>query len=260
MNTIIIYRLNGDIFQEIEYTFINELYKKLKLLYTYYDSDLYIQLLINENILNKCNKFNILLLSQLSKNDFITIIFSSKKELYCLGCNQQGKYLINNNIQDNYSKLLNGIIYNYNNSYNIIKNTSYKDLIILCIDQYADFFQFISIDLLNDKKFLLKAIKQNENVLYYFNTNLINNDKKFMLEAINNNGLILSFASINLQNDKDIVLEAVKQNGLSLIYASINLQNDKDIVLEAVKQNRLSLIYASINLQNDKDIILEVIK
>ena len=46
VNNISIYKINGDIFQEITYNNINELYTKLKLLISYNDSNLYIHLLV----------------------------------------------------------------------------------------------------------------------------------------------------------------------------------------------------------------------
>ena len=58
-NIIIINSIRDDIFQEINYSNINKLYKKLKLLIINHDSNLYVQLLINENILNNFdNKIN----------------------------------------------------------------------------------------------------------------------------------------------------------------------------------------------------------
>ena len=58
-NIVIINSISGDIFQEINYNNINELHEKLKLLIINHDSDLSVQLLFNENILNDFNIINI---------------------------------------------------------------------------------------------------------------------------------------------------------------------------------------------------------
>ena len=208
MKIISIYYISGKIFQEIEYVSIDDLSEKLKLLLEYYDEDIYITLLINEHILNNFNIINICYISQLTIYDYITIIFSDKKELYCLG-NDNGKYILDFK-NDNYSKLCNLIILHYDNkSYDIIKKNSYNNLVLIAIKQ-NDQVYVASIKLQNDKDFILKAVKQN--------------------------GKCLEFASINLQNDKEVVLQAVKQNGKCLKFASINLQNDEEIILESIKQ------------------------
>ena len=252
-NTIPILSISGNIFQEIEYNTINELYEKLKLLITYYDSDISIQLLINENILNNADIIDMLILSKLSECDYILIVFGFKKELYCLN-NENGKYILDNK-NNNYSKLLKIIILrNQNKSYDIIKNTSYKELVLQAIKQDKYVLEYVSNELKNNEEVVLKAIKRNGLALQYASKNLKNN-KKIVSEAVQQNGISLYYTSIHLRNDKEIVLHAVKQNGYALHYASIYLQNDKDIVHHAVKQNKHALKYASIELQNSIDFI-----
>ena len=212
MYSIYIYNISGNIFEKIEYNDYNELNEKLKSLIVYHDSDLYIQLLINENILNNVNIIDNLLLSKISKYDFITIVFCQKKELYCLG-NKDGKYILDNK-KDNYSKLCKLVISYYENkSYDIIKNTSYKDFSLLIIKIYGIALQFISNELKNDKDVVLAAVKQN--------------------------GYALEFASDTLKNDKPIVYYAVKQNKYALEYAlefaSDYLKNDKHFILTIFK-------------------------
>ena len=257
MANIIIYNISGSIFLEINYTDINELNEKLKLIITNYDSDLYVQLLINENILNNFNIIDISILLNLTKNDFITIVFNQKKEMYCLN-NENGKYILDNK-QDNYSKLLEKIISYYENkSYDIIKNNSYKEIVLKAVkkDGYSLIY---TINLQNDKEVVLEAVKQNGNSLNFANINL-QNDKEVVLEAVKQNGNSLNFASSLLQNDKEVVLKAVKQNGNALLFVSTNLQNNKEVVLNAIKQNCYALSFASIDLQNDKEIVLEAVK
>ena len=281
--TVSIININGKVIQEIEYTNIEELEKKLISLILTYDGDIHIQLLVDTEFLNNFNIINKLVLSILNNYNIITAVFSYKKDLYCLR-NENGKYILDFK-NDNYSMILKIFIYHYgNNSYNMIKNFSYKDLILKIIENdvyQIDVLQYISLNLRNDKEFFLKAITYNIDALNY--TVNLQNDKEFILEAVKQDGNVLYYASSNLQNDKEIVLEAVKQNGLSLEYTFVNLKNDKDIVLEAVKQNGEALkftyklqfnkeivlaavmqdgnalYYASDNLQNDKEIVLAAV-
>ena len=80
-NIISICYISGEIFQKITYEDINDLINQLNLLIKSYDSDIHIQLLINNIILNN---FDIIECDILLKiYDFIIIVFSQKKDLYC---------------------------------------------------------------------------------------------------------------------------------------------------------------------------------
>ena len=103
MTIIFIHNINNEIFEEIEYTDIIDLSNKLKLLIIYYDSDIYIQLLINESNLNNFDIIDMLILLTLNEYNHITIVFIQKKDWYCLG-NENGKYILDYKY-DNYSKL-----------------------------------------------------------------------------------------------------------------------------------------------------------
>ena len=229
----IYYMISGNIYQEIEYNDFNDLKNKLKLLIYRYDSDILIQLFINENILNNFDIINNSVLSKLNDNYDISIIFNNKKTLYCLG-NEHGKYMLKFSETDNYTKILWKIITFYKkDSYDIIMNSSYKNLI-------------------------LKAVIKDGITLLYADK-ILKNDKEVVLEAVKQNGYALQYVNNDLQNDKEVVLEAVKQNGYALQYVNNNLQNDKEIILEAVKQNKYALQYVNIDLHNDKEIILKPI-
>ena len=252
------YMISGNIFQEIKYNNFNDLCDKLKLMIIHYDSDLLMQLLINDNILNNFDVINTLALLNLNKNNYISVIFSNKKDLYCLG-NDNGKYILDCK-EDNYSILLSIIIYYYkNDSYDIIINNSYNDIVLKAVKQDGYALQFVNFFLQNNKEVVLEAVRKNGLVLEYANIDLQDN-KEIVLEAVKQDGYALQFASINLQNNKEVVLEAVKQNGLVLNHISINLQDNKEIVLEAVKQDGYALQFASINLQDNKEIVLEAVK
>ena len=278
-NTVYIRRMSSTIFQEIKYSNFNDLKDKLELMIRYNDSDILIQLLINNEFLNNHVNIDRLILEKLDKND-ISIIFNNKKNLYCLG-EKNGKYLLDDNRKDNYSELLRFIIKNANEiSYELIMNNSYKDLILLAIKHDIYMLMYISIELKNDEEIMSFAIKRNQVGLKYASVELQNNkefvlkairyhgaalnyaapqfknDKEIVLKAVKKNAWIIHCINIELQNDKEIILEAVKQDGQALSIVNIEFKNDKEVVLEAVKQNKSSLCYASINLQNDEDIIL----
>ena len=122
-------RISGYEYQEIKYTTIEELNEKLITIIK--DSnDTYIQLILNGTNLNKFGMIDNSILSKLNKHDFITIIFIEKKEIYYLG-NENGKYIMDFK-KDNYYKLLEEIVLHYRDqSYDIIKNSSYKELILI---------------------------------------------------------------------------------------------------------------------------------
>ena len=256
MNTISIYHINGNIFQEIEYNDFDNLSHQLKLLIIYHDSDLFITLLINDEILNNFDIIDMTILSKLNDYNTITLVFNQKKELYCLN-NINGKYILAWKI-DNYYHLLNIIIefYEYD-SYNIIMNNSYKNLILKAVKKNGKTLDFISIYLQNNKEFILECIKQNGYALKYAKY-FLQNDKDIVLAAVKQNGRALEYTNINFQNNREIVSIAVMQNGNALKFT--NFQNDKDIVLKSVKQNGFSLKFANIDLQNDKEVILEAVK
>ena len=283
-NIIFIYRISGDVFQEIKYTTIKSLTKKLKNITINYADDILITLLINENILNDNEIFNDSILSKIEDCDFITVIFSQKKDLYCLG-NENGKYILDDNKKDKYSKLCKLIILNNkNNSYNIIKNNIYynivslavkqdghalkfassdlqndKDIVLEAVTQNALSLKHASIDLKNDKEFILECVKYSPNCLIYTNNNL-KNDKEIVLECIkHNNKFCLENISDNLRNDKEFILECIKYNKECLEFANDNLRNDKEFILECVKQNGKTLEYASTLLQNNKEVVLVAI-
>ena len=273
--------LTGNLYQEIQYDNLDDLHDKLKLLIKQQDPNILMRLIINSEILNNFDIIDTFILSKIDNNNCILVIFRDIRTMYCLG-NEHGKYILDFK-NDKYSELLKIIIKFYtNDSYNIIINNSYKDLVLkavikdpnslrfantdlqndkevvlTCVKKCGCSIIFASILLRNDKEIVLEAVKEYGYALYNVNKNFRNN-KEVVLEAVKKNGKSLKYASINLQDDKEIVLEAVKQNGKSLEYASITLQDNKEIVLEAVKQNRLALQYVSINLQNDEDIILQL--
>ena len=231
-NIVSIRKINGNIFQEIEYSNFSELQYKLELMIKSYDSDILYQLLIDNEFLNDIHRISMSILSKLNENNYILIVLNDKKTMYCLGKEENGKYIKDYTRSDNYSELLTVIIKNSNNSYDIIMNNSYKNLVLLALRVDIHILMYISIDLKNDEEIMLIAIKKSKFGLKYASTDLQNN-KEFVLKAVKYHGLALGFAEDAFKNDKEIVLEAVKQNKLSLFSASIDLKNDEDVILAA---------------------------
>ena len=239
INIVFIRYISGNIYQEIQYNDFNELYDKLKLIIIKYDSDVLIQLLIDDEIVNNFNIIDTVVLSKLNEYNYISIILSNKKTLYCLD-NINGKYILDYK-NDNYTKILSTIIDFYkNNSYDIIINSSYKNLVLLAIKIKGLDLRYAGSSLQNTKEVVLESIRKTGYGLKYASINL-QYDKEFILECVKLNGLSLEFVSSTLQNNKEIVLEAIKQNGYSITYANINFKNDEEIILEAIKQNKNAL-------------------
>lgn len=142
---------------------------------------------------------------------------------------------------------------NINEDFPNIKN---HDLKFKIFQKYKERFNKSEI---NDKKFMLEAVKQDVFALEYASEEL-KNDKEVVLEAVKQRGSALAYASNDLKKDKEVVLIAVKQNGWPLRYANIELKNDKEIVLAAVKENGQVLFYASENLKKDKEVVLAAVR
>ena len=240
INIVLIYYISGKIFQEIKYTDLNDLSKKLNSLINYYNCDSYIQLILNQVILNNFNEIiNTSLLSYLNKDTFINIIFIQKKNLYCIG-NKNG-YAILEYKNDNYYKLLSSTLFYYGNtSYDIINTSSYRNLILNGIKKFNFPLQYVSNILKNDKEIVTEAIKQDRTNLDKISNNL-KNDKEFILNGIKKFNFPLQYVSNILKNDKEIVTEAIKQDIKNLKYASNNLKNDRKFILKLIRENELIL-------------------
>ena len=243
-NTIFIRYISGNIFQEVQYNDFDELYNKLNELIKSHDEDILLQLLIDDEMLNNFDIIDTFVLSKLNKHNYISIILSNKKMLYCLD-NINGKYILDytNDKNDNYTRILSTIIKFYeNDSYDIIINSSYKDLVLKALKNKGLDLRYASSALQNSKEVVLESIKKTGYGLKYASINL-RYDREFILECVKIDGIALEFVGSTLQNDREIVLEAIKQNGYSITYANIEFKNDKEIILEAIKQNKNALKY-----------------
>jgi hypothetical protein len=61
-------------------------------------------------------------------------------------------------------------------------------------------------------------------------------DKSFVLEAVKQNGQALYYVDESLKKDKSFVLEVVKQNRQALFFVDESLQKDPDIIQAAKKR------------------------
>ena len=260
--------LTGDIFKKIKYDDHYDLRDELNMIILSYDADVLIQYIINNHILNDYEFIDDLTLDKLDGYNYISIIFNDKKTMYCSD-NEDGKYILNRTYatNDNYSILLNIIIMYYEyNSYDIIMNSSYKDLVLNAIKvvknnviwfrRYKSPLKYVSTKLQNDKEVVLVAVTQTGHDLKYASTDL-QNDREIVLVAVIQTGHALRYT--NLKLDREIVLEAVKENGNSLMHTSGEFQDDREIILKAVTKTGCSLQYASKKLRNDKEIVLTAV-
>ena len=95
----------------------------------------------------------------------------------------------------------------------------------------------------DNKDFFIDAINHKATwVLAYASERLLS-DRDLILKAVKQDGQILYYASEDLRNDKEVVLEAVKNKWLIIKYASKRLRGDKDIALAVLNQNKDARIY-----------------
>lgn len=164
------------------------------------------------------------------------------------------------------------------NSYTMLRKASYEvcnnsEIMLEALKNHdSDFLgDIIGMELLNDKNFMLSAVKIKGKALYW-GLNRENIDSEFkeamegyrkdpniLTEAVKQDGHVLIAASKEFQNSPDIVMEAVKQKGFALQYAGLDVRDNKEVVMEAVKQNGLALQFASERLKKDPDIAKEAI-
>ena len=159
----------------------------------------------------------------------------------------------------------------------------------LSYNDYEDFYyeepklKYLSAELQNDKKVVLKAVKRDGMALEFASVAL-QNDKEVVLLAIKRNVNAIKFASLVLQNDKEVLLELIKEyywlleysfgfdddgklffedskkNDEAFRFALVALQNNKEVLLMAIKNAGWLLQFASESLKSDIEIVLEAVK
>mmetsp|Transcript_32149 Transcript_32149/g.41334 ORF Transcript_32149/g.41334 Transcript_32149/m.41334 type:complete len:422 (+) Transcript_32149:106-1371(+) len=88
-----------------------------------------------------------------------------------------------------------------------------------------------------------------------------NNDYEIVLKAVRENGEVLQYASDEMKNTYNIVLEAVKQNGIAFGFASGKMKGNREIALTAVKTcGRMYQWVQGDDLVNDYEIIMTAVR
>ena len=105
-----------------------------------------------------------------------------------------------------------------------------------------------------DRNLILEAIKNDGlrdegSNIEYANKRLLN-DKKFILRALDYSSYILEYTPPKINDDKDIILKAVQSMGSAVQYASDKLKKNKKIGLKSVQMEG-----TAIQFLNDKLII-----
>jgi hypothetical protein len=115
----------------------------------------------------------------------------------------------------------------------------------------------------NEKKIILKVVRENGLALQFAEPKLTN-DEDIVAAAVGNNGMSLQFVGNAIKeilvNDKQIMISIIQNNGLTLQFACSEVKSNKETVLIAVKNDGLSLKYANDSLKEDPTIIMEAIK
>jgi len=128
---------------------------------------------------------------------------------------------------------------------------------------------FVSLNLRNDKSFMLEAIKvsncdheeKSERKIENANESNHCSRKGSSISGSSNSFQILRYASQMLQDDREVVLAAVKKSGLNLKYASYGLRRDFTISMAAIEENGEAFRYclpgeAKDRLLSDRNLVL----
>ena len=166
-----LYYISGNIFKEFKYTNSDNLIETLnEMLEEYSYNYQFIQLILNDDIINYyyINNLN----KDSLETDFVKVIFIDKRNLFCLG-ETNGKYILNTDykhnitkypyFQDTYYNILCQIISYYENSYTIIMNSTYRELIILMIKKNGIVIESLGVDMQNDKELVYIFVFENTN-------------------------------------------------------------------------------------------------
>ena len=86
-------------------------------------------------------------------------------------------------------------------------------------------------------------------------------DRKFLIKALKQNAYVLETFDEDIKKDREITIEAVKQNGLSLEHAADDFKKDREIVLTAIKNHAGwdYIDYLDQSFIEDKDFVIEAI-
>ena len=164
MNIVNLYQLNGNIFKIIYYIDINNLKEILNNILEEYNTDSFIQLILNNTIINigkEENNFNFYIInnleSDLNNDDFIQVIFVCKKLLFIEYINNDF-YLLNKKYKnDKYYKIIKYLI--GTNKYKFIINSTYRDIVLDSVKYYGYTLEHVNNYFKNDKSLRQSFLK-----------------------------------------------------------------------------------------------------
>lgn len=114
---------------------------------------------------------------------------------------------------------------------NMVDNKEYVLKAVLQDKGYNSNLYYASNRLQNDKDICFAALKQG-----YFQGQFIGleilNDKDFVLEAIKIEPSIIIRVNERLQNNKEVAIQVIRQDITLINYLGVNLMDDKDIIRE----------------------------
>lgn len=106
----------------------------------------------------------------------------------------------------------------------------------------------------DNREFMIKALEENATWVIAYASDRLHSDRELMLKAIKQDGQMLYYASKDLRDDKEIVTSAVENKWLILKYASKRLRSDYDIATIALKQNKKSWDFLTDKIKENPDI------
>ena len=159
---------------------------------------------------------------------------------------------------DQILKSIKSYCYVYDQKHDIYWNNA--SFVLKAVYEDGNMIKYVSEILMNDKKFILKALKINTYVFFKRLSEEFRNDKEIVFEALKNYPWVLNYLSEEFRNDKEFVLLALKSDPWVLVSASQELQNNKDFILEAIKIQGRTLEYTSPEMKSNKKLRIAAIK
>ena len=109
-----------------------------------------------------------------------------------------------------------------------------------------------------NKKIYLNKIKKNWKEINNIPNELLN-DKSFLIEAVKINGTIIHGINSKYLDDEDIIIAASKTYLYAACYASDRIKENEKLVLKMIKNNCFTITFFPFFLKNKK-FILKAIK
>jgi hypothetical protein len=163
--------------------------------------------------------------------------------------------MIDDSFDDHYDDII-----RFNISDTLLNN---KSFLLFLIDNYRDdideFYHKIPKEYMNDKSFILDAVKENSRILLFI-SDTMREDREVVLTAAKHDGRALEYVPIQFRADREVVLAAIRDHGTAIRHASTELRADRDIVLVAVRQNGWALQYVSQPLKADREVVLAALR